>query len=593
MSYVAPIDAVIFALNHIADLSADAARGATGDYQPDMLEGILDEAGRFAAERMAPVNQEGDRIGAQFHEGKVHLPQGWPDIYHAWAGAGWNGVDLPIIHGGLGLPTRLATALMELWTSANMSFAMGPVLTQGAVDALMLHATREIQDLYVPRLVSGEWSATMNLTESQAGSDLGALRTRASPLGDGRYSITGSKIFISWGEHDFTENIIHLVLARLLDAPAGTRGISLFVVPKFLVNEDGTLGPRNDVACTGIEHKLGIHASPTCSMSFGENGGAIGWLVGGENRGLACMFTMMNKARLFTGLQGVALGELAYQKSHAYAQQRRQGRAAGAAAMVSSPIIAHPDVRRNLATMRAATAATRALTYVAARAIDLAHAAPDPEERRRNDELAGLLTPIVKSWCTDTGFAVTSIGVQVHGGMGYVEETGMAQVLRDARIPPIYEGTNGIQGIDLMLRKVVRPGSTIARDTLEDFAAIADRAAVSPHSDVAKTGQLASEAVIELQLATDWVFTQTADQQRLLAAATPYLNLWGVTAGAVLLAKGALAAASARVSGDIRPVVTQAIEDALFFAATYGVTANSLRRQMTSDLPDSIAPERG
>ena len=460
---------------------------------------------------------------------------------------------------------------------------------QGAVDALMLHASREIQDIYVAKLVSGEWSATMNLTESQAGSDLGALRTRAVPLGDGRYSLTGSKIYISWGEHDFTENIIHLVLARLPDAPAGTRGISLFVVPKFLVNADGSLGKRNDVFCTGVEHKMGIHASPTCSMSFGQKGGAIGWLVGEENRGLACMFTMMNKARLFTGLQGVALGELAYQKSLAYACERRQGRRIGARSTDPCPIIEHPDVQRNLATMRAANAAMRAITYVAAQAIDLVHADPDLEERRRNDELAGLLTPITKAWCTDTGFSVASIGVQIHGGMGYVEETGIAQVLRDARIPPIYEGTNGIQGIDLIFRKVLRPGSNIARETISGLASLANQAAASENTDVAEAGRLVLDAVLELGAATDWVFAHVADQNRLLAGATPYLNLWGVTVGAALLVKGALRAVATNDANPSPTVLTEAVENALYFAQTFSVMAVIFRKQMASPLPKSLA----
>jgi alkylation response protein AidB-like acyl-CoA dehydrogenase len=482
---------------------------------------------------------------------------------------------------------------MEIWTSANMSFAMLPVLTQGAVDALMLHASREIQDLYVAKLVSGEWSASMNLTESQAGSDLGALRTRAVPRGDGSYSLTGNKIFISWGEHDFTENIIHLVLARVTDAPLGTKGISLFVVPKVLVNTDGSLGERNDAICTGIEHKMGIHASPTCTMSFGDNGGARGWLVGEENRGLACMFTMMNKARLFTGLQGVALGELAYQKSLDYALERRQGRAIGSPATVTTPIINHPDVQRNLATMRSAVAAMRAIAYAAAQAIDLANTDPDMKERQRNEELAGLLTPITKAWCTDTGFAVASIGVQVHGGMGYIEETGIAQVLRDARIPPIYEGTNGIQAIDLILRKVLRPSSNIARDTISRLTAQGKLASASANTDLAEAGRLLLDAVHDLEAATDWTFAHAADQTHLLAGATPYINLWGVTIGAALLVKGAIKAVAAIDSGVItQPVLIEAVEDALYFAQTFSVMAGVYRKQMASQLPMSLRSSR-
>ena len=579
MDYVAPVEAITFALNEIADLQADAERGACGDYAAELLASILDEAGRFAREKLAPINQEGDKIGAQLKEGRVHLPAGWAEIYQEWIAAGWNGVDLPAEWGGMGLPTRIATAAMEIWTSANMSFAMGPVLTQGGVDALVLHASQELKEKYLPKLVSGEWAATMNLTEPQAGSDLGSLRTRAVRQADGTYRITGNKIFISWGEHEFTDNIIHLVLARLPDAPAGTKGISLFLVPKFLVNEDGSLGPRNDLICTVLEHKLGIHASPTCSMSFGEKGGAIGWLVGEENRGLNCMFTMMNKARLFTGLQGVAIGEIAFQAAHSYAQERKQGRAPGATG--SSSIIEHPDVARQLATMRALNAATRAVCYVAASAIDLAHSSPDEKERRKADDLAGLLTPITKAWCSEMGFDVTSIGVQVHGGMGYVEETGVAQYLRDARIPPIYEGTNGIQAIDLVMRKVLRPGSTIARDVLQEFEALCAQAASHSSADVARAGKIGGEAVEALRVATDWVFAHAGDQHKLLWSASPYLRLWGIAAANAYLVKGALAAAKAREAGDTRPVLAAAIADARFFAENFGLLAAGQARIVT------------
>ena len=573
MDFVAPVDAIAFTLDEIADLKRDAERGACGDYTPELLGSILDEAGRFAREKLAPINQEGDKIGAQLNDGRVTLPTGWAEIYQEWIAAGWNGVDLPSEWGGMGLPTRIATAVMEIWTSANMSFAMGPVLTQGGVDALVLHASDELKQKYLSKLVSGEWAATMNLTEPQAGSDLGALRTRAVPQGDGTYRITGNKIFISWGEHEFTENIIHLVLARLPDAPAGTKGISLFVVPKFLVNEDGSLGARNDLICTGLEHKLGIHASPTCSMSFGEKGGAVGWLVGEENRGLNCMFTMMNKARLFTGLQGVAIGEIAYQAAQAYAQERKQGRAPGAASTLSSAIIEHPDVARNLATMRALNAATRAVSYVTAGAIDLAHASPDPTERKRADELAGLLTPICKAWCSEMGFDVTSIGVQVHGGMGYVEETGVAQYLRDARIPPIYEGTNGIQAIDLVMRKVLKPGSSVAHDMIAQFESLCARASENEAADVARAGKIGAQAVEALREATGWIFDNARNHERLLWSASPYLRLWGIVAANAYLVKGALAAADAVKAGDVRPVCKAALADARFFAENFGVLA--------------------
>ncbi|MGL4239800.1 MAG: acyl-CoA dehydrogenase family protein, partial [Beijerinckiaceae bacterium] len=468
MIYRAPIDAIRFSLDAAGGLGDDIHAGRASDLTEEMLAAILDEAARFAAGELAPQNRIGDAAGAHFADGRVAMPEGWPGIYRAWAAAGWNGVDLPAEWGGMGLPTRVAVATMEMWTSANMAFSLGPVLTQGAVDTLAIHADDATKREYLPRLISGEWTATMNLTEPQAGSDLGLLRTRAEPQADGTYRITGSKIFITYGEHDLTDNIVHLVLARLPDTPAGTKGISLFLVPKLLPD-----GGRNAVRCTGIEHKLGIHASPTCSMSFE---GATGWLVGEQNRGLACMFTMMNKARLFTGLQGVAIAERSYQQALGFARDRRQGRAAGATEPGPSAIIDHPDVRRNLMTMRALTAAGRAVAHMAARAIDHAHDAADADRRREAEELAGLLTPIVKSWCSEIGCEVSSIGVQVHGGMGYVEETGAAQHFRDARITPIYEGTNGIQAIDLVTRKVLRPGSIIAERTIADFRAAGDAA---------------------------------------------------------------------------------------------------------------------
>ncbi len=463
----------------------------------------------------------------------------------------------------MGLPTRLATATMELWTSACMSFALGPVLTQGAVDTLALHADETLKALYLPKLVSGQWTATMNLTEPQAGSDLGLVSTRAESAGDGTFRLSGSKIFITYGEHDLTENIIHLVLARLPGAPAGTKGISLFLVPKILVHPDGSPGPRNDVTCTGIEHKLGIHASPTCSMRFGEGEGAVGWLVGEPNRGLACMFTMMNKARLFTGLQGVAIAERATQQAVAFALERRQGRAAGSAG--TSAIIAHPDVRRMLSRMRALTAAARAIAHRAAQAIDEDH----------GGERAGLLTPIAKAYCSEVGCEVTSLGVQVHGGMGYVEETGAAQLFRDARITPIYEGTNGIQAIDLVLRKVLRPGSDLAETIVAECEA-SGAAAVA--AGLEAVGAPTIDAARALSEATRWLRRQSNDAEAILGAASPYLKLFATTAASAFLADGAVLARKRIAEGDGRPVLSAAIGDATTFAQTEAVLAPGLAR---------------
>jgi acyl-CoA dehydrogenase len=588
MTYRAPVETIAFTLDAIAGLAEDIAAGAVGDLTADMVPGIIEEAGRFAAGRLAPVNRQGDREGARLDNGVVTLPEGWPALYRDWAGAGWNGVDLAPEWGGMGLPTRLATVAMEFWTSACMGFALGPVLTQGAADTLLLHGSEALKATYLPKLVSGEWTATMNLTEPQAGSDLGALTTRAIPQGDGTYKLTGNKIFITYGEHDLTENILHLVLARLPDAPPGTKGISLFLVPKVLVNADGSLGARNDVLCAGIEHKLGIHASPTCAMVFGDRGGATGWLLGEENRGLACMFTMMNKARLFTGLQGVAIAERACQQALDYAKTRKQGRAQDAKPGQSSPIIAHPDVRRNLAAMRAMTAAARAVAYNAARAIDLAHASPDAETRVRAGELAGLLTPVTKAYCTDLGCEVTSIGIQIHGGMGYVEETGAAQHFRDARIAPIYEGTNGIQAIDLVLRKVLRPGSRLTEELIAEFRALGEAAEKTANPAFGALGTRTREAAEALQTATTWLRQHENDTEALLGAASPYLRLFGMAAGAAYLARGALAAAARIEAGETAPVLTQAISDARFFAETVAVMAPAFASIVAGN---RVAPE--
>jgi acyl-CoA dehydrogenase len=612
MSYRAPIDRIRFSLEETAGLAADMEAGRTGELSPELLGEILGEAARFASERLAPQNRPGDRIGAGFANGAVTTPPGWPDLYKAWAEAGWNGVDLPAEWGGMGLPTRLAVAAMEMWTSACMSFALGPVLTQGAVDTLERHASEALKQAWLGKLVSGEWTATMNLTEPQAGSDLGGIRTRAAPQADGTYRIAGNKIYITYGEHDLTDNIVHLVLARLPDAPAGTRGISLFLVPKVLLDPDGSPGARNDVVCTGIEHKLGIHASPTCSMAFGENGGAVGWLVGEENRGLACMFTMMNKARLFTGLQGVAIAERAYQQALAYAQARHQGRAPGApgaggkAGAGPCAIIEHPDVRRNLMTMRVLTSAGRAIAHRAALAIDHANAAGDPAAAQRAEELAGLLTPITKAHCSDIGLEVASIGIQIHGGMGYVEETGAAQHFRDSRIAPIYEGTNGIQAIDLVIRKVLRPGSNLAEEVIsgfrvtgqaardmgaENFGAEKFGAEKFGAEKFGALGELVVSAAEALAEATAWLRSHAGHQEALLGAASPYLKLFGIAAGAAYLAEAALRAESLRrASRGNDPLLAEIIVDAWFYAEVVAVAAPGLARiVMRSTVPPASA----
>jgi len=578
MDYTAPVSATVFAMQHMATFEAGPEPG----FDTETTASVLEAAARFAGDVLAPLNRPADKEGARWSAGVVTTPVGFPAAYRAWSEAGWNGVDLPEAWGGMGLSTALATATMEMWTSACMAFALGPVLTQGAADALLAHGAPPLKDGYLGKLVTGAWSATMNLTEPQAGSDLNAVRTRAERAGDGSYRISGQKIFITFGEHDLTDNIIHLVLARLPDAPPGTRGISLFLVPKLLPDADGRLTRRNDLRCTGIEDKMGIHASPTCSMSYGEEGGAVGWLVGEENRGLACMFTMMNKARLFTGLQGVAIAERAYQQALAYARHRRQGSAGEARGGPMSPIVAHPDVKRNLMTMKSLTWAARALAHAAASAIDGAHRAGNAAARAEADALAGLLTPVVKAWCTDAGVEATSLGVQIHGGMGYIEETGAAQHYRDARITPIYEGTNGIQAIDLVLRKIVRPGGASARALITAMRACGERAVAAGGPSLGRTGPITISASDTLEATTEWLLASERSEAELLAGATPYLRLFALAASAALLAKGAIAARERIAAGDNDQIHPEAIAVARFFAEQIAIGAPALGDIVTS-----------
>jgi butyryl-CoA dehydrogenase len=475
-------------------------------------------------------------------------------------------------YGGQGLPTLLNSACVEMWNSASMAFGIGPVLTHGAIEALVSHGSEDLKSRYLEKLISGQWTATMNLTEPQAGSDLAALRSRAEPVGDGSYRITGQKIFITYGEHDLTDNIIHLVLARLPDAPQGTRGISLFLVPKFLA--DGT---RNDLRCHSIEHKLGIHGSPTCTMIFGDHGGAVGWLVGEENRGLNCMFTMMNNARLAVGLQGVAIAERAYQQALTYANERRQGRAIGAMETMS-PIAAHPDVQRNLLTMKAMTAAARAICYMTAEAIDRAHLEQDSARAKQANERASLLTPVAKAFSTDIGVEVASLGVQVHGGMGFIEETGAAQHFRDARIAPIYEGTNGIQAIDLVARKLSLSGGETVRAQIASMRAIVARVMKEGTPAFGTTASRLRDAIESLDRATSYMLKAISSnaQGEALAGATPYLRLFGLAQGGAALAEVALAANALMAGGDDDPAHAGRIALCRFFAENIAVGAKGL-----------------
>jgi len=569
--YRAPVSEIAFTLKHAAGMAAALENNALGDLSEDLVDAILEEAGKFAAEEIAPLNAVADRHGTPFKDGAVTMPPGWKEVYHRWCEAGWNGLTGPEAYGGQNLPTMLSMATQEMWNSASMAYGVGPTLTIGAIEALNAHASDQLKETYLPKMISGEWTGTMNLTEPHAGSDLGALKTRAEPIGDGRYRIFGQKIFITYGEHDMTDNIVHLVLARLADAPAGTKGISLFVVPKFLVNEDGSPGARNDVVCSGVEHKMGIHGSPTCTMIYGDGTagdepGAIGWLVGEENRGLACMFTMMNNARLAVGIQGVGIAERALQQATAYAGERRQGRAPGWTGEDMSPIIEHPDIRQMLLSMRGLTAASRAICYACAHAIDMAEAADgesDGETARHWQERANLLTPIAKAFSTDAGTDVASMGVQIHGGMGYIEETGAAQHLRDARIAQIYEGTNGIQAIDLVVRKLPQSGGRHVHDYIAELKVIAEEARQSNRIDFGRMGERLGAALEDLEATTEHLQMLLSEgrTEQALAGATGYLRLFGLAAGGCYLARAALASSGDSPAASTRVLTARAFAE--------------------------------
>ncbi|MBB2670832.1 UNVERIFIED_ORG: acyl-CoA dehydrogenase [Rhizobium esperanzae] len=543
--YKAPVEEIAFTLKHVADMGEALSNGLLGDLGEDLVDAILSEAGRFATEEVAPLAEIGDRQGARLVDGEVRLPDGWRDLYRNWIAGGWNGLTAPEAFGGQALPDMLNVAALEMWNSGSMAFALAPTLTMGAIEAVGTHGSAALKDKYLAKMVSGEWTGTMNLTEPHAGSDLGVLKARAERRPDGSYRIFGQKIFITWGEHDAADNIIHLVLARLPDAPAGTRGISLFLVPKFLVNDDGSLGPRNDLFCHSLEHKLGIHGSPTCTMIYGDGRfggekGAIGWLIGEENKGLACMFTMMNNARLAVGMQGVAISEAATQKALAYARERTQGRAPDSTGVGMSPIVEHPDVARMLLTMKALTQGSRAISYACAHALDMSRRAGD---NRHWQERAALLTPIAKSFSTDAGVEVASLGIQVHGGMGFIEETGAARYLRDARIAPIYEGTNGIQAIDLVTRKLPLSGGDQVMGFIAELKAITEAVGRSNLDGFGETAARLGAAISDLDAATAWLLRALADGRaaEALAGATPYQRLFGLVLTGCYLAKGALA----------------------------------------------------
>ncbi len=537
--YVAPLRDMKFVIKELAGFDAVARLPGCEELTLDLVDAVLEEAAKFASGVLSPLNAVGDRKGCKLEDGVVTTTPGFKEAYHQFVAAAWTSLGASPDWGGQGLPHLVSAVVSEMWNAANMSFCLCPMLTNGAVNAILRHGSDQQRQMYLRKLVAGEWTGTMNLTEPQAGSDLSAVRARAVPEGD-HYRVYGTKIFITWGEHDMAGNIVHLVLARTPDAPEGVKGISLFTVPKYLVNADGSLGARNDVKCVSIEHKLGIHASPTCVMAYGDKEGAIGQLVGEQNRGLEYMFTMMNLARLEVGIEGVAIADRAYQRALGYARERVQGRPIGARGGERVAIVHHPDVRRMLMSMKAQGEAMRALAAATAAALDQAQMHPDRGERLKHQAVFDLLTPVVKGWCTEQSIEIASLGVQVHGGMGFVEETGAAQHLRDARITTIYEGTTGIQANDLVGRKVAAEKGMTAKLLIEEMRAFDKELAGHTHPALAVIRRALAEAVSALDEATDWLLeTSPYNAPAAGAGAVPYLKLWGIVAGGWQMARAA------------------------------------------------------
>ncbi len=549
IDYTAPLRDMQFILSELAGLDEIAALPGCEEATPDLVAAILEEAGKFAAGVLAPINRQGDLQGCRLTaDGRVVTPDGWQEAYDLFRESGWIGLSAPTEHGGQGLPKLVSTPVWEMWFSTNMAFTMLPQLNVSQAEALQIAASEDQKATWLGKVVSGEWGSTMNLTEPQAGSDLAATRCRAEPAGDGTYKLFGQKIFISYGEHELTPNIVHLVLARLPDAPAGVKGLSLFIVPKYLLDADGNPGAKNDVRCIAIEHKMGIHGSPTCTMSYGDEGGATGWLVGEPNRGLETMFIMMNEARFGVGVQGAGLAERAYQAALAYARERVQGRNAltGEAGL---PIIHHPDVKRNLLSMRARVMAMRALLYTAAGWFDVAHHHPDAAQADKCRRYVDLLMPVAKGWCTEIGNEVCDDAIQVFGGMGFVEETGIAQYFRDARIITIYEGTTGIQANDLVGRKILREEGATLRELLADIRGTTAQLAEDPV--LVSIGVDLSTHAENLESALDWVLANGKDNLAdVLAGAVPFLHLLGTVVGGWQLARAAQAAQRRLAAGE-------------------------------------------
>ncbi|MFZ2870389.1 acyl-CoA dehydrogenase [Zavarzinia sp.] len=592
--YSAPSREMMFTLETIGRLQDISGFELYEHATPEVVEQVLDEAGRLARDVIAPTNPIGDREGAKYENGKVTLPKEFETAWKAYTEGGWPGVPFEAEYGGQSLPWTITVAVSEIWSSSNMAFGLIMLLNQGATEAIHAHGTEEQKATYLEKMIAGEWTGTMNLTEPQAGSDLGEIKSRATPADDGSWRIKGQKIFITFGEHDLSKNIIHLVLAKTPGAPAGSKGISCFIVPKYLINADGSLGARNDVRCVSIEHKIGIHGSPTCVMAFGDNDDCVGYMIGKENRGLQAMFTMMNNARLSVGVQGLGLAERAYQQALAFAQDRRQSRAIGAPA--PSAIIDHPDVRRMLLTMRSTIDAMRALVCRNALAIDLSKVAATPEERAAERALADLLTPITKSWCTDKGTELTSLNIQIHGGMGFIEETGAAQHWRDSRIAPIYEGTNGIQAIDLVTRKVPLQGGDTVRGLIAEIESVLPALETAAGADFKAIARHLAPAATAFAQATEWVLAHvTNSPNEVLATASTYLEMAAQVIGGWLLARQALAA-GAKLNDDGADVkfLRARIASARYFAEQRLPVAASLLGPVTTgndllaDLPELL-----
>ena len=585
MTYSAPLQDMEFVFNELCDLEGVCSLPGLQETSPDLASAVLEEAAKIASEVLAPLNRQGDTQGSTHVDGEVVTPDGWKQAYQEFIQGGWNSISFSEKYGGQNLPYLIATAVQEMWHASNMSFSLCPMLTQSAMEALILHGSDDLKQTYLPKMVSGEWTGTMNLTEPQAGSDLSAVRTLAEPNGD-HYRLHGQKIFITYGDHDLTENIIHMVLARTPDAPEGVKGISLFLVPKFLVNPDGTLGERNDIRCVSIEHKLGIHGSPTCVLAYGDKKGAVGYLVGEENQGLVYMFVMMNLARHAVGVEGLAIAERAYQQAASFAKERVQGRPIGTKSGDRVSIIHHADVRRMLMTMRCKVEAMRSLAYLWAATFDKSTHHPDENERLRQQQIVELLTPVVKGWCSETGNQLASLGVQVHGGMGFIEETGAAQHFRDARITTIYEGTTGIQAGDLVGRKLLRDGGAAASMLLREMREIEPSVA-----NIKEFDKIYGQSLDALEQATRWLLKAAAEDPQLPAAASYYyLELWGVVVGGWLMAKSALAAQQKKAAGEgDNAFYNNKIKTASYYAAHVLPSTTGLKHSITEGSDDVMA----